>query len=46
MSLTRREFLQMLAVAAAYGLPLNERAGAATRAEAFYDLPPPGAGRS
>jgi sulfur-oxidizing protein SoxB len=42
MSLARREFLQMLAVAAAYGLPLNERAGAAARAESFYDLPPTG----
>ena len=44
MSLTRREFLQMLAVAASYGLPLNERAGAAARAESFYDLPPAGTG--
>jgi S-sulfosulfanyl-L-cysteine sulfohydrolase len=40
MSLQRREFLQMLAVAAAYGLPLNERAQAAAKAEKFYDLPP------
>ncbi|HUF81946.1 MAG TPA: thiosulfohydrolase SoxB [Burkholderiales bacterium] len=40
MSLPRREFLQMLAVGAAYGLPLSERAGAAERAEAFYDLHP------
>lgn len=39
MSITRREFLQMLAVAAAYGLPLTERAGAATLADGFYDLP-------
>jgi sulfur-oxidizing protein SoxB len=38
MSLTRREFLQMLAVAAAYGIPLSERAGAASRADGFYDL--------
>jgi len=38
MSISRREFLQMLAVAAAYGLPLNERAGAAAREGAFYDL--------
>ncbi len=30
----------MLAVGAAYGLPLNERAGAAQQAEAFYDLHP------
>jgi S-sulfosulfanyl-L-cysteine sulfohydrolase len=44
MSLPRREFLQMLAVGAAYGLPLSESMGAAARAEAFYDLPP--AGRS
>jgi len=44
MSIPRREFLQLLAVAAAYGMPLNGRAGAATRVEAFYDLPPPGAG--
>jgi len=42
MSLTRREFLQMLAVAAAQGLPLAERAGAATRENAFYDLGPSG----
>ncbi len=32
----------MLAVAAAYGMPLTERAGAAARAESFYDLPPAG----
>ncbi len=44
MTIPRREFLQMLAVAAAYGMPLNGRAGAAARAEAFYDLPPPRAG--
>jgi sulfur-oxidizing protein SoxB len=44
MAIPRREFLQMLSIAAAYGMPLNERAGAATRAEAFYDLPPPGPG--
>ena len=30
----------MLAVAAAYGLPLSGRAGAAARAEKLYDLPP------
>src|SRR5262245_36895420 len=40
MSLTRREFLQMLTVAAAHGLP--PRASAADRAEALYDLPRPG----
>jgi S-sulfosulfanyl-L-cysteine sulfohydrolase len=44
MSIPRREFLQMLAVASAYGLPLSEHAGAAARVDAFYDLPPPGAG--
>ncbi len=44
MAIPRREFLQMLAVASAYGLPLSEQAGAAARADAFYDLPPPGAG--
>ena len=38
MSISRREFLQMLAVAAAYGMPLSERAGAASRADGFYDL--------
>src|SRR5690349_3448454 len=39
MSLSRREFLQMLAVAAAGGAPLSDRAGAAAREDAFYDLP-------
>ena len=39
MSLSRREFLQMLAVAAAGGAPLSERAGAAAREDAFYELP-------
>jgi len=39
MSLTRREFLQMLAVAAAHGLPLGGRALAAQKTEGFYDLP-------
>jgi sulfur-oxidizing protein SoxB len=38
MSLTRREFLQMLAVAAAQGLP--GRTSAASKADALYDLPP------
>jgi S-sulfosulfanyl-L-cysteine sulfohydrolase len=38
MSLTRREFLQMLAVAAAQGLP--GRTSAASAADALYDLPP------
>jgi len=42
MSISRREFLQMLAVAAAYGVPLTERAGAAAREDALYDLPTPG----
>ena len=41
MSISRREFLQMLAVAAAYGMPLSGRAGAAARADGFYDLPGP-----
>jgi sulfur-oxidizing protein SoxB len=40
MSITRREFLQMLAIAAAQGLPA--RASAADRTEALYDLPGPG----
>jgi S-sulfosulfanyl-L-cysteine sulfohydrolase len=44
MSLHRREFLQMLAVAAAYGLPPAGRAGAAERTEGFYDLPSAAAG--
>jgi sulfur-oxidizing protein SoxB len=39
MNITRREFLQMLAVAAAYGLPLGGRALAADKTEGFYDLP-------
>jgi sulfur-oxidizing protein SoxB len=38
MSITRREFLQMLALASASGLPLNERASAAVRADSIYDL--------
>ena len=42
MSLHRREFLQMLAVAAAGGLPPAGRAGAAERTGQLYDLPPPG----
>ena len=41
MSISRREFLQLLAVAAAQGLPLAGRAGAAAREDAFYDLPAP-----
>jgi len=40
MSLSRREFLQMLAVAAAHGMPLSGRASAA-EVEGFYDLPGP-----
>jgi sulfur-oxidizing protein SoxB len=44
MSLNRREFLQMLAVAAAYGAPLAQRAGAAERADGLYDLPSAPAG--
>ena len=39
MSITRREFLQILTLAAAYGLP--PRASAAAAAEALYDLPRP-----
>ena len=42
MSISRREFLQLVAVAAAYGAPLAERAGAAAREDAFYDLPATG----
>lgn len=44
MSIPRREFLQMLAVAAASGLPLSRRAGAAQPAERLYDLPPAASG--
>ncbi|MGH8661532.1 MAG: thiosulfohydrolase SoxB [Burkholderiales bacterium] len=39
MSISRREFLQMLAVAAAQGMPLAGRA--AQRSDALYDLPGP-----
>jgi sulfur-oxidizing protein SoxB len=39
MSISRRDFLQMLAVAAAHGLP--PRASAADPADALYDLPGP-----
>ncbi len=42
MNITRREFLQLLAVAAASGLPLGSRAAGATKAESFYDLRKPG----
>jgi sulfur-oxidizing protein SoxB len=38
MSITRREFVQMLAIASAYGIPMNERASAAVRADSIYDL--------
>src|SRR5215208_3526844 len=38
MAITRREFVQMLAIASAYGLPMNERASAAVRADSIYDL--------
>jgi sulfur-oxidizing protein SoxB len=42
MSLSKREFLQVLAVAAAAGLPLDRRARADTQTgRAIYDLPPP-----
>ncbi|MBI3042057.1 MAG: thiosulfohydrolase SoxB [Betaproteobacteria bacterium] len=43
MSITRREFLQMLALAAAYGAPLGgNRARAAAAASNLYDLPKAG----
>jgi hypothetical protein len=39
-SLSRREFLQMLAVAASYGAPLQEGGAlAATGGEGLYELP-------
>src|SRR3989304_9644459 len=41
MSLARREFLQMLAVAAAHGMPLAGRAAETPRGDALYDLPGP-----
>ena len=41
MSLTRREFLQMLAVAAAQGMPLAGRAAETDRGDVLYDLPQP-----
>lgn len=41
MSLTRREFMQMLAVAAAHGMPLAGRAAETQRGDALYDLPGP-----
>jgi len=41
MSLTRREFLQILAVAAAHGMPLAGRAAQTERGDALYDLPGP-----
>jgi sulfur-oxidizing protein SoxB len=44
MGLSRRDFLQLLAIAAAYGAPLAQRAGAAERADGLYDLPPAPAG--
>src|SRR5688500_17047383 len=44
MGLPRREFLQMLAIGAAWGLPLAGRAADAEGAERLYDLPPAGAG--
>jgi sulfur-oxidizing protein SoxB len=39
MSIPRREFLQMLAVAAAYGMPLAGRAAEAGHGDVLYDLP-------
>jgi sulfur-oxidizing protein SoxB len=41
MSLTRREFLQMLAVAAAHGMPLAGRAAETQSGDTLYDLPGP-----
>ena len=41
MSISRREFLQMLAVAAAHGMPLAGRAAETQRGDALYDLPGP-----
>jgi sulfur-oxidizing protein SoxB len=38
MSISRREFLQMLAVTAAYGAPMSERASAAAHIDSIYDL--------
>jgi len=41
MSMNRREFMQMLAVAAASGFALNSRSAlSADNAGNFYDLPP------
>src|SRR5512134_3362651 len=39
--MTRREFLQMLTIAAAHGLPLAGRAAETQRGDALYDLPGP-----
>jgi sulfur-oxidizing protein SoxB len=39
MSLTRREFLQLLAVAAAHGMPLSGRAAETAGGERLYELP-------
>jgi sulfur-oxidizing protein SoxB len=41
MSLTRREFLQLLAVAAAQGMPLGGRAAQGAGGDILYDLPGP-----
>ncbi len=41
MSISRREFLQMLAVAAAQGMPLGGRAAETQRGDSLYDLPGP-----
>ena len=41
MSISRREFLQMLAVAAAHGMPLAGRAAETQHGDALYDLPGP-----
>jgi sulfur-oxidizing protein SoxB len=41
MSISRRELLQMLAIAAAYGVPLAGRAAEKQHDDALYDLPLP-----
>ena len=41
MSISRREFLQLLAVAAAHGMPLAGRAAETPRGDALYELPGP-----
>jgi sulfur-oxidizing protein SoxB len=41
MSMSRREFLQLLAVAAAHGMPLAGRAAETPRGDTLYELPGP-----